>query len=246
MGGAVTLLFGGISYIVFFLTFLYSIGFVGNIVVPQSIDSGVMTGSMTMAILINVGLLSLFAVQHSVMARPGFKKWWTTIVPESMERTWYVLLSSVVLIILYWQWQPMTAEVWTVDSAAGRAVLTGLFWIGWVVVLTSTFVIDHFDLFGLRQAWLRFRNVEYTPVEFVARLYYSYIRHPLLLGFLIAFWATPDMTQGHLLFAVMTTGYILVAVRLEETDLVTAHGEEYERYRDATPMLIPFLGGKKK
>lgn len=246
MGGVVVLLFGGMAYAVFFLTFLYSIGFVGNLLVPLSIDAGGPSGSLGTALAINVGLLTLFAVQHSVMARPGFKKRWTTIIPESVERSTYVLLSSAALIILFWQWRPLTGEVWTVDSAVARTALTGLFWIGWTVVLTSTFMIDHFDLFGLRQVWLRFREKEYTNVEFMAHLFYKYVRHPLLLGFLIAFWATPDMTVGHLLFAVMTTGYILVAVQLEERDLVTALGEDYEQYREATPMLIPILGGRPR
>jgi len=242
-GGLITLLYGAVSYVLFFVTFLYAIGFVGNLMVPQSIDAGGPAESMRTAILVNAGLLTLFAVQHSVMARPGFKKWWTTIVPQSAERSTYVLLTSLILCLMFWQWRPMAAAVWTVDAAAGRTGLNALYWAGWLTVLLSTFMINHFDLFGLRQVWLRFKNQEYTRVRFVKRFMYKWVRHPLLLGFVIAFWATPDMTQGHLLFAVATTAYMLVGIQLEERDLVTEHGGAYEAYRRSTPMLIPFVGG---
>jgi len=243
MGGIVTLLYGTVSYVLFFVTFLYSIGFVGNLVVPLSIDAGGQTASLMTALLVNAGLLTLFAVQHSVMARPGFKKWWTTIIPESAERSTFVMLTSLILCLMFWQWRPMTAEVWTVDASAGRYALTGLFWFGWLLVLASTFAINHFDLFGLRQVWLRFKNEEYTHLKFVMNFFYRWVRHPLLLGFIIAFWATPDMTQGHLLFAFATTAYMLIAIQLEERDLVTAHGAQYEAYQRSVPMIIPFVGG---
>lgn len=243
MGGTAALLYGTVSYAVFLLSFLYSIGFVGNLLVPQSIDAGGPQAGTGMALAINAALLTLFAVQHSVMARPGFKKHWTKIIPESVERSTYVLLSSLILLLMYWQWRPMTGMVWTVDTPWARTALTAVFWAGWALVFTSTFVINHFDLFGLRQVWLRLKGQDYTSVKFVVRLYYKYVRHPLMLGFMIAFWATADMTMGHLLFAVMTTGYMLVGVQLEERDLITEHGEAYAQYRRETPMLIPFVGG---
>jgi len=243
MGGIVALAYGAVAYAVFLLTFLYSIGFVGNMVVPLSVDAGGASAPLWTALTINAALLAVFAVQHSVMARPGFKKAWTKIVPESVERSTYVLLSSGALILLFWQWRPVTGEVWTVTSSGGRAALAGLFWAGWALVLASTFVIDHFDLCGLRQVWLRFRDKEYTDIQFVVRFFYKYIRHPLMLGFVIAFWAAPDMSVGHLFFAGMTTVYMLVAIQLEERDLIAALGEDYARYRKATPMLIPFVGG---
>lgn len=246
MGGIVSLLYGVVSYVTFFLTFLYSIGFVGNLMVPRSIDAGGPTSGLGMAIAINAGLLALFAVQHSVMARPGFKEAWTKIVPKTVERSTYVLLSSLALIALFWWWRPMTGQIWAVDAPAARAVITGLFWIGWGTVLASTFLISHWDLFGLRQVWLRFRDREYTDVQFMVRYFYRYVRHPLLLGFVIAFWATPDMTVGHLFFAGMTTVYMLVGIQLEERDLAVALGEDYEKWRSATPMLIPMPGRGSK
>lgn len=234
--------YGLVAYVVFFLTFLYSIAFVGGFLGPRTVDAGGPTEDPLTALLINAGLLGLFAIQHSVMARPAFKRRWTKIVPASVERSTYVLLSSLVLILLFWQWRPMPGVVWEVEGPLARNAVWVVFASGWLLVLVSTFLISHFDLFGLRQVWLRLREKPYRPLEFQLSFLYRFVRHPLLLGFLIAFWATPTMTVGHLLFAVATTGYILVGIQLEERDLVKAHGEAYEEYRESTPMLIPRPG----
>lgn len=234
----VFLAYGLLAYLVFFAAFLYAIGFVENMIVPKGIDAGVIVPTSN-AIIINALLLSLFAVQHSIMARPAFKKWWTTIVPHPIERSTYVLLASLILLLMYWQWRPMPSIIWHIDAAWLRTLLFGISFLGWAIVLIATFLIDHFDLFGLRQVWLHFTGREYMHHQFAERSLYKVVRHPLMLGFIIAFWFTPDMTAGHLLFAGMTTAYILVAIRIEEHDLLGFLGEDYRHYQARTPMILP-------
>jgi protein-S-isoprenylcysteine O-methyltransferase Ste14 len=235
--------YGALCYAVFLAAFLYAIGFVGNVLVPRSVDSAI-AAPIGEAVAVNLVLLGLFAVQHSVMARPAFKRWWTRFVPASIERSTYVLLSSLVLGLLFWQWRTMPQVVWTVTAPPGRLVLHVLFWLGWATVLTSTFMINHFDLFGLRQVYLAWRGEPYRDLAFRTTLFYRVVRHPIMVGFIVAFWATPTMTAGHLLFAVATTGYILVGVHFEEHDLVTALGDSYQRYRTEVPMMVPGLHGR--
>ena len=237
MGKFIAFLYGIIAYVVFFASFLYAIGFVSNMIVPKSIDSG-MEGPLMEALLINSLLLGLFAVQHSVMARPAFKKWWTKFVPKSVERSTYVLVASLLLFLMYWQWRPMTDSIWNLEGTASM-VMTVIFWIGWVIVLVSTFIINHFDLFGLRQVYMNLKSKELTPLDFKTSLFYKYVRHPIMSGFIIAFWATPQMSMGHLLFAIMTTGYILVGIYFEEKDLVSFYGDTYKDYKNQVSMLIP-------
>jgi protein-S-isoprenylcysteine O-methyltransferase Ste14 len=241
MSRAIAFVFGVLCYVVFFLTFLYLIGFLGNLYVPKSIDSGV-SAPTTVALLINVGLIALFGLQHSVMARPGFKAAWTKIVPKSVERSTYVLLSSLVLILLYWQWRPMGQVIWQADAAWSQGILWGVFWAGFGLVLLSTFVIDHFDLFGLRQVVMNLFKKEYTHSGFKVTFFYKFVRHPLYVGWFLAFWGTPTMTLGHLVFALGMSAYILIAIPYEERDLVRFLGEDYVRYRERVPMLIPRPG----
>jgi protein-S-isoprenylcysteine O-methyltransferase Ste14 len=238
MKRCLTVGYGAASYVVFLVAFLYAIAFVGDIAVPRSVDHGI-ASPIGQALVINVALLGLFAVQHSVMARPVFKRWWTRFVPRSIERSTYVLLASSVLLLLYWQWRTMPSLVWDVRQAIGRLTLWALFWLGWATVLLSTFMINHFDLFGLRQVYLAWRGKPYTDLGFRTHLFYRLVRHPLMLGFIVAFWAAPTMTAGHLLFATGTTGYILIALQLEERDLVAALGNRYRDYCRHVPMLIP-------
>ena len=238
----ITAFFYGLAcYAIFLATFLYAIGWVGDLYLPVTIDSLplIATGS---ALLINIGLLTVFALQHSIMARPAFKRWWTRFVPEAVERSTYVLFSSIALILLFVFWQPLGGVIWDVQHPLGQTALYALFGFGWLLVLAATFMINHFDLFGLRQVWLNLLGQEYTPLRFKIPGAYRFVRHPLYLGFFIAFWATPLMTAGHLFFALVTTAYVLLAVRLEERDLLTALGEDYADYRKSVPMLIPGLG----
>lgn len=239
----IALVYGIVCYLIFLGTFLFAIGFVGNLVVPKSIDFGQIT-SLAEALVVNVLLLGLFAVQHSIMARPAFKRWWTRIVPPHVERSTYVLASSAALILLFWQWRPMPGVVWDVPQFA--AMLWVLFGIGWALVLISTFLIDHFDLFGLRQVYKHATDQPCVPLAFRTPALYRIVRHPIMLGFMIAFWATPTMSWGHLLFAAMTTAYIIVGISLEERDLRNAFGSTYEQYRQQVSMIVPWIGNRSK
>jgi len=239
---SLVLAFGTVCYAIFFGTFLYLVGFLGNVGVPRAIDSGV-AAPLGEALLVDTALLVLFGLQHSVMARPGFKAWLTRFVPGELERSTYVLASSIVLMLVCWQWRPMADSVFTVQDPTGRALLQGLFFGGVGLVLYSTCLIDHFDLFGLRQVFLHFRGRSYSEKRFVTPHLYKFIRHPLYVGWLVTFWATPDMTAGHFLFALVMTAYIYVAIPLEERDLAAALGDPYRSYRARTPMFVPRLSG---
>jgi len=234
------LLYGIASYALFFATFLYAVGFLGNFGVPKSIDSGLPVG-WPEAVAVNLGLLTIFALQHSVMARPAFKRWWVRFVPAPAERSTYVLFSSVAFIALFWAWRPLAEPIFTVEGLLPRAAVTAVFLGGVLLVLYSTFLIDHFDLFGLRQVFLHFRGKPYTEKRFVTPSLYRHVRHPLYVGWFVTFWVTPDMTLGHLLMAVATTGYILVAIVFEERDLAHLLGAEYRAYRERTPKFVPRL-----
>jgi protein-S-isoprenylcysteine O-methyltransferase Ste14 len=231
-------LYGAACYLVFLATFAYMIGFVGNLIVPKAIDSGTST-SFPRAILTDVGLIALFGVQHAVMAREKFKKWWTRIVPASMERSTYVLVASLMLLFLAWQWQPLPQIVWNLDSPVGSVGLQAVFWLGWLTTLVSTFLINHFDLFGLRQTYLHLRGTEHNPLKFMTPFLYRIVRHPMMLGLVLGFWATPRMSVGHLVFAAGMTVYILIGITLEERGLVRQFGDQYRDYQRKTRMLIP-------
>lgn len=240
MKKSIAFLYGVLSYILFLVAFLYAIGFVGNLFVPKGIDSGTEI-ALVPSIIYNLLFLTLFAVQHSIMARPAFKKWWTSIIGTAVERSTYVLLTSLILLLIFWQWRPMTAIVWEVQHEVLALVLNCLFWLGWLIVLLSTFMINHFHLFGLDQVFNNFKNKPATGLKFQERYFYKFVRHPIMSGFIIAFWATPVMTTGHLLFAAVTTAYILIAVKfLEEKDLRDDIGEAYVNYQERVPMLFPF------
>lgn len=246
MNRAIVFLYGIISYVLFLAAFLYAIGFVGNLLVPKSINS---PGGdpLATAILINALILSIFAIQHTIMARPAFKSKLSKIIPQEAERSTFVMMTSLIFGLLFWQWRPMNDIIWQVDNATGVMILQILFWIGWFIVLLSTFLIDHFDLFGVKQVTGYFLKKEFQPPQFKEIAFYKYVRHPIMLGFVIAFWASPTMTVGHLFFAVMTTGYILVGLLFEENDLKKLHGETYNQYARRVPMLIPFTKfGKSK
>ncbi|MGK7370141.1 MAG: methanethiol S-methyltransferase [Candidatus Halalkalibacterium sp. M3_1C_030] len=243
MGRILAFIYGLVSYLIFLAAFLYAIAFVGGFYVPKTINSGE-PGAFLPSLFINIALLGLFAVQHSGMARPGFKRWWTKIIPKPIERSTYVLLSSGVLILLMWQWQPMTGIVWSVESEWGRWILWGLFGLGWLLVLASTYMISHAHLFGLTQVYNFLKRRGLSGPKFQTPGFYRYVRHPLMLGFFIAFWATPEMTVGHLLFSGATTGYILIALQLEERDLIQTFGDKYRQYREQVPMIMPWPGRK--
>jgi protein-S-isoprenylcysteine O-methyltransferase Ste14 len=232
------LLYGLIGYLLFLVAFLYAIGFVGNLWVPKGIDDGP-DGPLAAAIVIDVLLLGLFAVQHNVMARPWFKERWTRIVPQPIERATFVAAASLLLLLLYWQWRPLPEIVWQVDHSVGRGGLWAFYFLGWAIVLYSSFVIDHFELFGLKQVWSHWCGVEHVTAEFSERSLYRWVRHPLMFGFLLAFWAAPTMTWGRLLFAGVTTAWTLIAIQIEERDLAHFLGEPYKQYRARTPMLLP-------
>ena len=239
------LFYGIVAYLVFFLTFLYAVGFVTDILVPKGIDSEPQV-SFGKALLVNLLLLGLFAVQHSVMARPAFKRWWINIVPEPIERSTYVLFASLCLILLFWKWEPMGGIIWSIENPILSTIISGISLFGFLIVLISTFLINHFELFGLHQVWNYFTGKETKPLRFRTPFLYKVVRHPIYLGFTIAFWATPMMTVAHLVFAIMTTAYINIAIQLEERDLINLYGKKYLHYKKRVPMLVPLTGKHKE
>ena len=239
MGQFVALLYGLASYVLFFVTFLYAVGFVSGLVVPKTIDTGTVV-PMADATIVNLLLMSLFAIQHSVMARKQFKQWWTQFVPKSVERSTYVLFTCLALILLFWQWRPMPAVIWNIQNPQIAMAVMELSFVGWLIVLTSTFLINHFELFGLHQVANNLVGRPMPTPRFRTPLYYKFVRHPIYLGFIIAFWAAPTMTVGRLLFAAVTTAYILVGILLEERDLIDLFGDEYRRYKGRVSMLVPW------
>jgi len=246
MKKSIAFIYGVFAYIFFLVAFLYAIGFVGNFIVPKSIDSGTET-NFWQALLVNALLLSVFVIQHSIMARPAFKKWFTTIISPAIERSTFVLLTSLILLLIFWQWQPIKTLVWKVENETFAMILSGVFYFGWLVVLLSTFMINHFELFGLKQIFDNLKNKQPQPHVLQVNFFYKIVRHPIMLGFIIAFWATPLMTLGHLIFAVSTTIYIILSVKyLEEKDLRHYLGVKYEEYQKKVPMLIPFMKSKNK
>ncbi|MEN3288682.1 MAG: methanethiol S-methyltransferase [Bradyrhizobium sp.] len=240
MGRILSLCYGIVAYLIFLGAFLYAIGFVDGGVVPKTIDDGT-TVPIAEAIAINLVLLTIFALQHSIMARQPFKRWWTTVIPASIERSTYVLLASLALILVFWQWRPIPTVIWQVESPAAASALLGLSLFGWLVVLLSSYMINHFELFGLQQVMHNLSGRKSSPTEFKSPFLYKFVRHPLYVGFIIAFWATPVMTSGHLLFAAVTTAYIFVGIMLEERDLVAHFGPAYQQYREKVGMLMPML-----
>jgi len=242
--GLLAALYGGIVYAIFLATFVYAIGFVGNLLVPKSVDLGLPPGAsgepLLLSLLIDVLLLGIFAIQHSVMARPQFKQWWLQFVPKSVERSTYVLLASLALILLFWQWRAMPDVVWQVANPAAANAVVALSFAGWLIVLASTFMINHFELFCLHQVFNNLAGQSMPTMHFKTPMLYNFVRHSIYLGFIIAFWAAPTMTVGHLLFAAVTTAYIFVGIFLEEHDLVEIFGEDYRRYRQNVSMLIPW------
>jgi methanethiol S-methyltransferase len=239
MGRVIALCYGVLSYVVFFVTFLYAMNFLLGQIVPKTIDNGPNV-PVSEALVVDLVLMSIFAVQHSVMARKQFKRWWTQFVPKSVERSTYVLFASLALVLLFWQWRPIPAVIWQIDNPTLASVVIGIAFLGWLIVLTSTFLINHFELFGLHQVANNLVGHPMPEQRFRTPLYYQFVRHPIYLGFIIAFWAAPVMTVGHLLFAVVTTAYIFVGIALEERDLIALFGDEYRRYRARVSMLVPW------